>query len=85
MQGSVLGPLLSIAYTGDLKHVLTSQFTMYVDDIKIYDNSSNFQNLTQDLHVIYNWCPILYVDNKNPRDPYFLGNFKFSNTESTLF
>ena len=48
--GSVLSPLFFIIYTADLKYMITP-FAMYADDDKIYDKSSNFQNLMQDLHV----------------------------------
>ena len=95
-QSSVLGPLLFIIYTADLKYMLTSLFAMYADDVKIFDKKSNFQNLMQDLHVIHNWskdwllplnldkCTILYVDKKNPRHPYWVGNIKLSCTYSYL-
>ena len=49
--GSVFSTLFFIIYTADLKYMITP-FAMYVDDDKIYDKSSNFQNLMQDLHVI---------------------------------
>jgi ribonuclease P/MRP protein subunit RPP40 len=54
-QGSVLGPLLFIAYTADIKDILTSPFAMYADDIKLYNSCDNIQRLTQDLHAIYKW------------------------------
>ena len=54
MKRPVFGPLPFIVYTADLKYIPTSSFAMHADDVKIYDKSSNFQNLMQDVHVIHN-------------------------------
>jgi hypothetical protein len=54
-QGSVLGPLLFIAYTADIKDILTSPFAMYADDIKLYNSCDNIQRLPQDLHTTHKW------------------------------
>jgi hypothetical protein len=35
-QGSVLGPLLFIVYTADVKYSVRSSWVMYADDMKIY-------------------------------------------------
>ncbi|XP_063924583.1 uncharacterized protein LOC135138534 [Zophobas morio] len=48
-QGSILGTLLFIAYTADLKDIIQSLFAMYADDIKIYNTSNNQSILKSDL------------------------------------
>ncbi len=54
-QGSVLGSLLFVTYTADLKNTIKSQFAMYADDIKLYNNSSNAVLLKEDLLAVYKW------------------------------
>ena len=44
-QGSVLDPLLFIAFTADIKEKITSPFVMFGDDIKVYNTCSNYNTL----------------------------------------
>ena len=57
-QGSVLGPLLFIAYTTDIKNIITSSFVIFADDIKLYNSCDNFSSLSSDLHSIYKWSQV---------------------------
>ena len=41
-QGSVVGPLLFIAYIADIKNIITLSFAMFADDIKLYTSCENF-------------------------------------------
>ena len=92
-QGSVLGPLLFIAYTADLKISIESPFAMYADDIKLYNNSCKNIILKKDLLAIYNWskdwllplncekCYVLHIGKKNPKCKYYLGGNELTKTE----
>ena len=60
-QGSVLGPLLYIAYANDLVNVVEKcKIGMYADDTVIYSACSNFdlsvKNLQADLDSLVGWC-----------------------------
>ena len=48
-QGLVLGPLLFLVSTANLKNVIKSLFAMYADDIKWYNISRNSMILKKDL------------------------------------
>jgi hypothetical protein len=77
-QGSVLGPLLFIAYTANLGYILRSPFATYADDIKVYNISNQSMALEQDLLAIHDWscdwllplnsdkCGVLHIGNTNP-------------------
>jgi ribonuclease P/MRP protein subunit RPP40 len=81
-QGSVLGPLLFIAYAADLGCILRSPFAMYADDIKVYNISNQSMALEQDLLAIHDWscdcllplnsdkCGVLHIGNTNPKHTY---------------
>jgi ribonuclease P/MRP protein subunit RPP40 len=81
-QGSVLRPLLFIAYTADLRCILRSPFAMYADDIKVYNISNQSMALEQDLLAIHDWscdwllplnsdkCGVLHIGNTNPKHIY---------------
>jgi hypothetical protein len=81
-QGSVLGPLLFIAYTADLGCILRSPFAMYADDIKVYNISNQSMALEQDLLAIHDWscdwllplnsdkCGVLHIGNTKPKHTY---------------
>lgn len=83
-QGSVLGPLLFNIYTSDLQYILQTRFSMYADDVKLYDDSSNPSILQKDLDAIFLWsqlwllplnvgkCVVLYIGKDNPKQSYFI-------------
>ena len=51
-QGLVLGPLLFLVFTADLKTVIKSPFAIYADDIKLYNIGRNSMILEEDLSDI---------------------------------
>lgn len=83
-QGSVLGPLLFLAYTADIKNSIVSPFSMYADDIKLYNISDNGEILRRDLLAVCEWssrwllplnsdkCSVLYIGSGNPKIPYHI-------------
>ncbi|KAJ3652541.1 hypothetical protein Zmor_018496 [Zophobas morio] len=84
-QGSTLGALLFLAYTIDLKNILTSPFAMYADDVKLYNTSTNNSLLIQEHAAILKWshdrllplnikkCNVLYIGKHNPKYTYSIG------------
>ncbi|KAJ3663245.1 hypothetical protein Zmor_007549 [Zophobas morio] len=52
-QGSILGPVLFITYTAELKDIIQSRFAMYADDIKLYNTSNNQSILKNDLSAMF--------------------------------
>ena len=60
-QGSVLGPILFIAYICDLPTQLSSTASIFADDTKIFSGISSVNdadNLQKDIDLLYNWCNI---------------------------
>ena len=58
-QGSVLGPLLFIAYISDLPCAITSPATIFADDTKVYrriQSIDDSQYLQEDLDSLADWC-----------------------------
>ena len=43
-RGAVLGPLLFVTYSADIKNIVTSPFAMFADDIKLYSSSANYRD-----------------------------------------
>ncbi|KAJ3656087.1 hypothetical protein Zmor_015188 [Zophobas morio] len=96
LQGSVLGLILFVAYTADIKNIITSPFAMFVDGIKLYSNCANYRDLERDLQAIYDWihgwllplnlnkCIILHLGNNNPKHVYFVDNLLLSCIDSHL-
>ena len=92
-QGSVLGPLLFVAYTADLKNTLKSQFAMYADDIKSYNSSSNAVLLKEDFLPVYKWsidwllplnidkCKVLYIGKKKPKVSYYIDGIELTKSD----
>ena len=94
-QGSVLGPLLFVIYTSDIKYSLKSPFVMYADDLKIYNKSCNFTVLQNDLDVVANWsctwllpinsakCVVLYTNSsRNPKHDYHVNGTQLFKVDS---
>lgn len=58
-QGSNLGPLLFVLFIDDIKHVISSRYELFADDLKIsrviYD-ADDAQNLQKDIDSIIKWC-----------------------------
>ena len=90
-QGSVLGPLLFVAYINDLPSKLLSQCNLFADDSKIYnivDNALNIQKLQDDINKCSEWadewkmefhphkCKVLHFGSKNTENEYVIGNNK---------
>ena len=58
-QGSVLGPLLFIAYISDLPSIITSSSKIFADDTKLYrkiESINDSEQLQQDLDSLSEWC-----------------------------
>jgi hypothetical protein len=95
-QGSVLGPLLFIVYTADVKYNVRSSWVMYADDMKIYNDSLNYQMLSNDISNISKWasdwqlplnigkCTVLHIGVKNPCHGYYLGGVELLKSSSCL-
>lgn len=86
-QGSVLGPLLFLAYAADLVDHIHSSCSAYADDLKVYgDPLQNHDLIQRDLTAIQGWCDdwllplnvdkcvVLHVGKNNPRLIYTLCN-----------
>jgi len=58
-QGSALGPLLFSLYINDMGIAINSSYTMYADDISMYQSNScinkAIENLNLDLDSLYGW------------------------------
>lgn len=94
-QGSVLGPLLFLAYAADLLCHVTSSCSAYADDLKIYGNPlEDHLSIQRDLTAIQCWCAdwllplnedkcvVLHLGKNNPRFPYTLNNHTLSTVRS---
>ena len=60
-QGSVLGPLLFLAYVNDLPSVFNSPCLIYADDLKLWRvirSAADTQILQRDLDVLARWAEI---------------------------
>ena len=64
-QGSVLGPVLFLAYINDLPRLVTCKLVLFADDIKLWtqiESIADYLRLQSDLDVLYDWS----VENKLP-------------------
>lgn len=60
-QGSILGPFLFLVYINDLTHVLSSEFLLYADDVKIFrviNTETDCQQLQSDVASLSSWCQV---------------------------
>lgn len=60
-QGSHLGPLLFSLFVNDLGNLLSSNFLMFADDLKIFREVSSTHDillLQNDLNIVYDWCKL---------------------------
>ena len=84
-QGSVLGPILFVAFINDLPEVVSSVCSMYADDTKVYNtvkDASNKAQLQDDLDSLVNWadtwqlrfnadkCKVLHLGKNNEQQDY---------------
>jgi hypothetical protein len=90
-QGSVLGPTFFLLYINDLLDVITdSEITLFADDVKIFNQSKNFDELQTDLNNVSVWakkwqlkiatdkCVLLHLGHKNPKFVYKLDEIYLS-------
>ena len=87
-QGSVLGPLLFVAYINDLPSLLATNCKLFADDAKLYgrvDTLSGQEKLQKDLDTCWNWaeqwnmifhpdkCKIIHFGKSNEKHLYNIG------------
>ena len=83
-QGSILGPILFTVFINDLPDCVQGLCKIFADDTKLYNKSSNFQQIQQDLFRVEDWsrkwqlhfntskCKCLYYGKNNPSVTYYL-------------
>ena len=81
-QGSILGPVLFTIFINDLPDEVNSFCKVFADDTKIYDKSTNYNRLQENLNRLQNWsdkwnlyfnvekCKVLHVGKNNPEHDY---------------
>jgi hypothetical protein len=81
-QGSVLGPVLFVAFINDLPGVVSSLCSMYADDTKVYGAAKNASELQVDLDRLVDWadtwqmrfnadkCNVLHLGKNNKKQNY---------------
>ena len=80
VQGSVLGPLLFVAYIGDLSNLIKVSISLFADDTKMYCNPlKDVDQFNQDIQTLETWtrmwqlrlneekCMILQLGRNNPQ------------------
>lgn len=83
-QGSVLGPLLFVLFSSDLRYHIKSDIVFYADDSKLFNRSSLQPTLQHDLDAVTRWtadwqlplntekCVVLHLGGNNPRLDYVI-------------
>ena len=87
-QGSVLRPVLFIAFINDLPSHIAKHCKLFADDSKLYGtvaNTAELEELQHDIDKCYEWsqkwqmefhpkkCKVLHFGNKNEEHPYTIG------------
>ena len=88
-QGSVLGPLLFVAYINDMPKCITSLCNIFADDAKVYRKIQNINDTTSlqhDLNNMFDWsqkwqlpfnetkCKCLHLGRANQRNNYTMND-----------
>lgn len=93
-QGSVLGPLLFNIFTSDLQYFINSKFSLYADDVKLYNDPLDSSHLQADLDSIFSWsqrwllplniekCVTLHIGRNNPAQTYFIDGIPLKHVSS---
>ncbi|KAJ3662053.1 hypothetical protein Zmor_006420 [Zophobas morio] len=95
-QGSVLGPLLFTIYTADLARVIKCPFTLFADDLKVYNTCVNCDLINADVNTVSKWahewllplnrdkCCILHLGSNNPKLKYYLESHLLKDVDSQV-
>ena len=83
-QGSILGPILFTVFINDLPISLISTCKIFADDTKLYDSTSHFAELQNDIYKLQDWsdvwnlyfnvskCGVLHIGKTNQEQPYYM-------------
>ena len=83
-QGSILGPILFTIFINDLPECVSGFCKIFADDTKVYNKSTEFQQIQEDLNKVEEWsnkwqlhfniskCKCLYYGKNNPNNIYYL-------------
>ena len=82
-QGSVLGPILFIAFINDFVNGIQSKIKIFADDTKIYNSVNNYIILQDDVLALSKWsdqwllpfkCKVLHYGKHNTNHEYQMSN-----------
>ena len=95
-QGSVLGPILFLAFINDLTSLLSTNCKLFADDAKLYsrvDTPSDIAKLQKDINACLEWanqwgmefhpdkCKVIHFGHKNTQNTYNLGSDKLTSVK----